>query len=171
MKLKYKVLLVHNPFNVADPITYLSAGIRFATNSHWNHIAIEVNLLGKDYVIEAVGAGVICTDANVWVERTKRQVLILEPTNGSTIDGHELLSYIGKKYGALDIIQIAKYLYVRKYIDKNYTWNGIDGTRLWKGVICSELAAILMKIPNPHLIMPCDFESMSNLKTVGSINT
>lgn len=171
MQLQYRVLLVHNPFDRRDALTYLSKGIRFATESHWNHTAIELTLGGTVWVVESVGKGVIATKKEKWLRKSNRHVLVLEPSDGSRMDSDELIGYMGQKYGVLDILQLAKYLAVRKYWDENYTWDGERGTRLWKGIFCSELAALLMHLPNPHLTMPCDFLKVPQLKVADLYST
>jgi hypothetical protein len=158
MKLKYKVLLIHNPLST-QPLTWLSALIRVATNSHWNHVAIEVDLVGEDYIFEANGKGVIRTKKEDWLTSHNRAVLELTPIKKSTIDFHELFDKIGAKYGFIDLLHIGKYLYKRRFKGENYNWDGsvIKG---YDGFFCSELFAVLVKIENPHLVLPCDIENL-----------
>jgi hypothetical protein len=167
MKLKYKVLLVHTPFELSEGVSYLSAGIRLATNSHWNHIAIEVRLYGKDWIIEAVGAGVIITKKEDWLVKSNRDVLIRVPKE-LTILSDDLLDVIGDKYGYLDLLQIAIFLFKRRVVDSNYEW---DGKSIWNGWFCSELLAWLEKREKPYLITPSDYEFMDGYETLGLLKT
>jgi hypothetical protein len=158
MKLKYKVLLVHNPLS-SQPLTWLSAGIRVATNSHWNHLAIEVDLFGEEYIFEANGKGVIRTKKQVWLTSHNREVLELTPKNNRRINFHELFDKLGSKYGFLDLLYLVKYLYKRRVEGSSYTWDG-KVPKKYEGYFCSELFAILAGIENPHLVLPCDVERL-----------
>jgi hypothetical protein len=164
MQIPFKILLIHNPLSSSRVVTWLSAIIRLATNSHWNHVAIELEVDNSFYILEAVGEGVIITEKDKWLTSYNREVLELSPIHEHTIDIKDILLVIGKSYGYLDLIQIGKYLYKRNVKGQDYIWDGYKGTALWKGWFCSELAAYLMKLEKYHLFMPCDFESLNLLQ-------
>ena len=157
MELNYNVYLVHNPFNPAIGLTYLSGAIRYGTNSQWNHIAIEVELEGIIYIVEAVAEGVIRTPKDEWLLNATRFVQVLEPIN-TTINFHELFMLIGEEYDYPAIAYIAWDLLLMKIGRKGSPYDGKVSKKLWDGIFCSELLAILEHRANPHQWYPCHFE-------------
>jgi hypothetical protein len=169
MSLQYKVLLVHNPLS-KQPLTWLSYAIRKATNSHWNHAAIEVNLEGRDYIIEAVARGIVVTLKEKWLDKSDRDVLELIPLKVKELDVDTLLLYMGSMYGYVDILYIAKHILLKKIKGTTTIWNG-KVPKGWEGIFCSELVAILAKIENPHSVVPGDLEHMSDFKVTNRYST
>lgn len=145
-----QILLVHNKFHWLDKLTYLSYLIRVGTCSKWNHVAIRID----DYVIEAVGKGVVKTPYRDWLVYSDRQVLPL------TVDGvfntDLVLSMEGTGYGFMDLWERLKEI-------KREKWDGkteyIERDR--KGVICSDLACIGLGIPKD--LVPADLVTLPYL--------
>jgi hypothetical protein len=147
-----KILLVHNKFRWLSPVSYLSLLIRIFTCSKWNHIAVEQGL-----VVESIGKGVTPKTKEDWLvysDRIVQEMLYDGPVK------IELLTLIGKPYGLFDLLRIAWYIMRVK-------WLGMDVAKVphnSRGYVCSELAAVLIGLENPHLITPSDFEHMGLLK-------
>lgn len=142
-----QILLIHNEFSWSEPITYLSYGIRVVTCSKWNHIAIRID----DRVIEAKGDGVTIVSYDEWKTRANRIVLPMIPKKHVELYLEEVLFTEGVDYGFLDLIQMLKRIKATK-------WNGKEDIELKdkKGLICSDLACILLGLPK--IYMPCNFE-------------
>jgi hypothetical protein len=148
-----KILLIHNRFRWSDPVTWLSKLIRIVTNSRWNHVAIEHN----GVVTEAIGAGVMSKSYSDWCNHSDRLVLPLEVEHDLEML-KRLLQCDGMGYGYMDLWQIFRYIQRTRWNGENYTWNG--STKIFKGYTCSELAAVVLGLEQPHLYMPCDFEHL-----------
>lgn len=146
-----QILLIHNKFNWRQPLTYLSYGIRVVTCSKWNHIAIRIN----DRVIEAKGDGVSISNYDDWFSRSNRIVLPKIPRKHVTLNLEEVLFTEGESYGFLDLIESLKRI-------KQERWDGntAQGIEDKKGLLCSDLACILLGLPK--IYSPADFEYKLN---------
>lgn len=145
-----QILLIHNRFHLLRPLTWLSYLIRMFTCSKWNHLAIRVG----DQVIEAIGQGVIVSDWDKWSYHADRIVLPLTPEK--TVDPREVVNLKGKRYGFLDLIQIARFLKATRW-DGKPEWQGKN----YSGYICSELGCILVGATG--FLSPGDFEYLPGL--------
>ncbi|MHC2992055.1 hypothetical protein OB13_10815 [Pontibacter sp. HJ8] len=148
----FKILLVHNRFRWAQPITYLSLFIRVFTCSKWNHIAIE-----QGDVIESIAKGVTPKTRKGWESVSDRIVLPLEVP--SELLKGDLSKALGKPYGVRDLLRVGWHIILSK-------WFGLEPKPMknGRGYICSELAAMLLGMEHPHLVTPADFEHMPFLK-------
>jgi hypothetical protein len=144
-----QILLIHNKFNWKEPITWLSYGIRVATCSKWNHIAIRID----DRVIEAKGDGVTISSYDDWFIHSNRIVKPMIPKEGIELNLLDVLTTEGINYGFLDLVQMLRRI-------KAIKWDGKDTINLVdkKGLICSDLASILLGLPKNYT--PSDFEYM-----------
>lgn len=157
-----KILQVHNPFQWNEPVTYLSFAIRVFTCSFINHSAI----LKDGIVYEMRGEGLVLTEYPEWLENANRTVWVFDSKVPVTVPFQTAYDIIGGthiKYGFLDILQIAWFLIRTRWLGHNYEWDGKKGTRLWKGVICSELVGIALGKPKPYLIIPDDINKFPEL--------
>lgn len=141
-----QILLIHNKFNWNQPLTYLSYGIRVVTCSKWNHIAIRID--GR--VIEAKGDGVTISNYDDWETRANRIVKPMIPKEGVTLYLEDVLFTEGEEYGFLDLVESFNRIRTEKWNGGNYI--GKDR----KGLICSDLACILLGLPK--IYNPADFE-------------
>lgn len=142
-----QILLIHNPFNPLDKLTYLSYGIRVVTCSKWNHVAIRID----DKVYEAIGTGVIVTNYDEWLVYKNRQVLPLTPKKRTKIDIEAVTNCIGIPYGFLDLVD-------RFNCIRQERWNGNTHVhKEFSGVICSDLGTKLLRIEED--LIPCDFDN------------
>lgn len=145
-----QILLVHNSLTKSS-ITWLSYIIRMFTCSKWNHIAIRID----DEVIESKGNGVTKMSYNTWLVYSDRQVLPLTPAKKVDLDIQGVTDTIGLTYGFLDLAERAKQI-------KKERWDGEEYIEKdHKGLICSDLACILLRIPKRY--MPSDFQDYPNL--------
>ena len=152
---KYRILLVNNHWKANEPLTYLSALIRFVTGEY-NHVAIHVE--DTDEVIEAVGQGVICRTFQEWYDGGNRTVLpMLPPVEMTEAQYYKLKGLIGKRYGYFDLIRVGwHFLVTRKLgLKRKQPFNG-------KGYICSELATLLLGVE--WFIVPNDLQYLKFLK-------
>ena len=157
-----KILQVHNPFQWREPVTYLSFIIRVFTCSFINHSAI----LKDNVVYEMRGEGLVLTEYHEWLNNANRTVWMFDskvPIEIPFQTAYDVISGKNVPYGFLDLLQIAKFLIKSRWLGKEYEWDGMRGTRLWKGVICSELVAIALGKPKPHLIIPDDINKFPEL--------
>jgi hypothetical protein len=143
-----KILLIHNKFRLLQPITWLSLFIRVFTCSKWNHIAVE-----QGDVVESIAKGVTPKPKEVWLKASDRIVQELLYDGPVQVD---LLTLHGKPYGAFDLLRIGAHIIRVK-------WLGRDMGKIphnSRGYVCSELAAVLIGLENPHLVTPADFEHL-----------
>jgi hypothetical protein len=170
MKLN-RILAVHNKLRFS-PVTWLSLAIRVFTCSWINHIAIDyTNNEGERKVLESLGEGVVEYSYEEWLKRSDRDVLeLFVDEDIINVDLEAALDLKGSKYGFLDLVQILIWIIRTKWFGIGNNWNGIDGTILWKGIICSELGGILIKHKTPYLLMPSDFPYIQGIR-VGEVFT
>ncbi|WP_187261304.1 hypothetical protein [Pontibacter beigongshangensis] len=140
-----RVLLVSNHLTW-NPITWLSFLIRVFTCSHVNHAAI----LHEGQVYEMVGKGLAVTPYEKWLTHTRREVVVMKPKVPVQ------LPVVACGYGFLDLVQILLHIIRKKWLLRGNSWNGVSGTRLWSGLICSEYVGLALGKEKPHLVMPCD---------------
>lgn len=147
-----KILLIHNRFRWLSPVSYLSLFIRIFTCSKWNHIAIE----REEGVVESIGKGVTPKLKEDWAVISDRIVQELLYDGPIALD---IALLYGKPYGLFDLLRVGWYIILTK-------WFGMDVEKVphnSRGYICSELAAVVLGLKNPHLITPADFEHMPHL--------
>ena len=157
-----KILQVHNPFQWSEPVTYLSFIIRVFTCSFINHSAI----LKDGIVYEMRGEGLVLTHYQEWLKNANRTVWVYDskvPINVPFQTAYDIISGVHVPYGFLDLIMIAIYLILSRWFGKKYEWDGVKGTRLWKGVICSELVALALGREKAHLVIPDDINFFPEL--------
>ena len=157
-----KILQVYNPFDAGDPITYLSLAIRVFTCSKWNHAAI----LKDNMVYEMVGSGLLQTPYDEWLTSKDRTVRVYNsnvPIEVPFQTAYDIIGGSHVRYGFLDILQIAKHLIRTKWFGKLDNWDGRKGTRLWTGIICSELVGLALRRKDAHLIIPSEIGYLPEL--------
>ena len=70
------IILFRTPFKVFNPISYLSASIRFFASIKYNHAGIIIKNWDVPFVNEAVGRGVISMP---YIDRKADKIKILRP--------------------------------------------------------------------------------------------
>jgi hypothetical protein len=158
----FRVLLVHNHVS-GHPVTWLSFLIRVVTCSKWNHVALEFTYQGQRQVVESIGKGVICTPWEEWFTHARR---IVKPMSraGLEVAADVLLGdLVGQPYGFLDLMQLFLHLVRTRWLGSSRSWNGRDGVFGRPGLFCSELVALLLGYPAPHLVTPGDLEHCRDL--------
>jgi hypothetical protein len=106
-------------------------------------------------VYEMVGSGLKITELDKWLTLTKRSIKVYKPLVPVTLPE-------ATKYGYLDLIQIGLHL-LRKKLGVGKSWNGVDGTRLWKGTICSEYCALAIGREDAHIQTPTSLQYIKEL--------
>ena len=105
--MKAYCLLINNPFNFKDPITWLSTLERNVTGSKYNHGAIlifdDVNFFGNGigwFIVEAIGKGVHIVDLKTYMSYSTDRItdIVDVESLGRTPDFEFLKNQIGKKY-------------------------------------------------------------------------
>jgi hypothetical protein len=171
-----RILLVFNPFSIKQPVTLLSFIIRVVTCSKWNHAAIlqggyvhEMTGTSFRWLIKKLlgmkvsyapneGSGYTVTKWDKWYSKTGRTVAQFKPKVPVKIP------YLQEGYGFLDLIQILLHLIRTRWQGKAESWDGVRGTRLWKGTFCSELAGIALGCKDAHLLTPADLAFLPELE-------
>jgi hypothetical protein len=155
-------ILIHNPFNWKDPVSYLYALIRLATRSKYNHIAfyLEIEILGKTkrLVFEANGRGFIFVDYYYWKNRSAREHVCLNMKENEHQDEiiDVIFSLLRYKYQYLRYITYWFENLIKLLEEK---WNfklfyNYKKTHLF----CFEVAGILYSFPEPEFLTGKDFE-------------
>jgi hypothetical protein len=122
-----------------------------------NHSAI----LKDNIVTEMQANGKIETPLDIWLNKTRRNVKVYKskvpiviptdlPNNGA--------------YGFLDLIHMGWYLLEQKLGIKSKVWNGVKGTKLWEGTVCSELCALAINRQDSHLQTPTSLQFVDELE-------
>lgn len=131
-------LLVHNPFDWRQPLTYLSWIIRVVCGVYYNHSGIFVLIGDKFYVVEATFPRVIITEYTEWLKKYKRviQIETIESNFTEAELQHRIISQVGKRYDWWSLVMILKYLLTGK-------WRGHRGEQAAKRLYCFELVALV----------------------------
>jgi len=156
MKVKIRPLLIHNPFQRKEKLTYFSKAIRIATGSRWNHIAIVIILPnGDEWVIESVGRGVIYTRYEEWRLKGPRTV---KPLNlpGREFDLATIEALIGLPYGRWDIARIAWHLLLTRGFKLDREWKPLKYKKY--GLVCTEVLSLILEDDPGLFKVPADFE-------------
>ncbi len=154
------IILVHNPFNWRDPMTYLGYIIRKISNTYWNHCAIVVDQNGIFYVVEATYPRIKITAYNVWVglyER-KTQLINIDHNLDEAILKARIVKHLGVKYDLLSLaVHLPLFLFTRK-------WWGSKSKRGIDKPYCFELVAWIYDLPNWFNIFPNEFVEITTQK-------
>lgn len=148
-----KILLVHNKFSWVKPLTWLSLIIRMVTCSKWNHVAILID----NKVLESKGNGVHISDYDDWFKHSNRVVLPMTPDKVDMNNYELMIKAEGLTYGFLDLFERFRRIVSTKWIGNNTFVNHNH-----KGLVCSDLACILLGIP--EIYMPSELEFYPGLK-------
>jgi uncharacterized protein YycO len=128
-----------------NPLSWISAAVRFFTGSRWNHAIAFIELPQGLFVIEAVETGVrMCSYYN-WKQKYGYDLLVIRYCNPE-FSKHEiekrLIFHLGKPYDFTALInhqvvfQVARWFGNRKWIGRTNK-SGAD-----EQIYCSELIAI-----------------------------
>jgi len=144
------IVLVHNPFNIKRPITWLAALIRKVTRRHYNHSAMLFDVEDRVYVIEAIYPRVIIREFNKWIKSDPQREYKLVPR---TIDDYpsfveKVLSQVGKEY---DIMSLVFYLPISIIFKR---WVGRKKQIASRKLYCYELVAYLLDEDNYYKVNP-----------------
>lgn len=103
-----KQLLVHNPFEWKDPMSYLAAAIRWRTGKFFNHTGLLVQINGKTYLIHAIFPVVQIIEFEKWKAKKSNRTIKIEDLEYNpeicTVD--TALEYVGKWYKVIGLIQV-----------------------------------------------------------------
>jgi len=122
-----KVILVHNPTRWYNPYTYLYSAIRKATDSYWNHAAIEVDGI----VYEANERGIIMTPWEDWLVRAERTYVTID----TYCNYDRVRECLGRPY---DFGSLLVFLPLKLAFKE---WLGRKKERALKSLFCSEFVA------------------------------
>ncbi len=135
----------------ADKHKLGSKGIAKVTNSHYSHTAVHTE---NNDVIEAEFPRVICTPYEQWKRNNEGREYYYSDWYDCHIDVKKL---VGKKYELGRFVNFVAWKIARwfgSYILASWVINR-DNT---KKVVCSELNGLCRGLPNPHKLIPKDFE-------------
>jgi hypothetical protein len=159
MTLPFKILLVHNYFRKEDAVTYVSLIIRKATKSEWNHVAVQVRFMGREYVVESIFSGVHIRSYDKWKTRSDRVVKEMVPSGELRLSAfNRLMDLVHEPYGYVDLFTIGWILLLGVV-----RLRPLSSPKNSQGLPCTEVAGRVLGVPDPHLLKPCDFESMEGL--------
>lgn len=129
------IVVSRTNFKWTNPLSYLSAAIRFFAKTKYNHAAIVVFNWNKPFTNEAIGTGVVAHPFGNRIKGKKIKVLrVYDPENESVI-AIKANSKIGTvKYDFIGLIYQAIYLTFGK-------WYGKKGVASEKRMYCFEYAA------------------------------
>jgi hypothetical protein len=159
------ILLTHNYFNILQPVTYLSYGIRKVTKSHWNHAECVIKLNGEWYIVGATFPRCRTIKLSEWYNEVERELKIIRKDD--TLSFTDYIKYRAVLMGAVGYnfdggrekkaryYDIASLFYQLKlYMGKRKKWIGRTGEVAAKSYYCSELAAHSHKRDNWFLYSP-----------------
>ena len=102
----------------------------------------------------------------VWLYDVKRPVDIPFQSAYDIMGG----SYV--RYGFLDLLQIAAHIIRTKWMGRRErAWDGVKGTRLWRGVVCSELVGLALGRGDAHILTPAELMYLKELTFEREIET
>jgi hypothetical protein len=128
----------------ADNSRLGSKGIATVTNSEYSHTAIHTE---NNEVIEAEFPRVIITDFEKWKKNNANREYYYSDWYDCKID---VKKFVGKKY------EVGRFV--------NYLLYKLTGSKWFinrdnsKKYVCSEINGLCRGLPNPHLLIPNDFE-------------
>jgi hypothetical protein len=138
-------VLFRNEFIWDEPMTYLSAAVRFFTKCFYNHCAIIIKDWDIPFINESNAKGVITRPMQEHIERTKTKIIILRPK--FAFDEKEFCiranSLLGTKYGFSDL------LFYQLLYRVTGIWKGrTEQAAINDGMVCSEYVAWCYNLPN-----------------------
>lgn len=153
------VILVHNPFQLFRPITWLAWLIRAVTKTYYNHCALVLVDNEEVYIVEALGKGVVKTPIKYWQTRAKREITILP----IMAQPDRITVHVGKRYDWPSLFYLGL---IRVPLKKcsTLTWLGLVPRNPEKKLYCYELAALVHQCPNWHSILPEEFIETARYK-------
>ena len=178
------IILVHTPFNLWQPLTWLSWLIRFFTKDYYNHAAI-VGYSNSPIVIpinpfypsmytdvQSVESGVISDPLSTQISgcdiKIRRYDKLMSPTNDQL---NQLVTRINSFRGIPYDIPGCLIFQLIKQLGNDV----FPGSDIWleqhqkdgaKRFYCSELVACCLKLPNWWELSPADLDVHINLSTI-----
>lgn len=137
------IILFRSNFTWSDPMTFLSAAIRFLTRSFFNHCAVVVQYAGFLQINEALADGVVSRPLEGHLDRADSEIMVLRPR--IAIDNAAFTKRATSKvgipydYSALILFQLL-YRLTGIWIGKKYK-------SAERCMVCSEYAAWCYDLP------------------------
>lgn len=146
-----QILLIHNPFELLKPKTWLALIIRFVTKSNWNHCAVMLMIDGEQWVSD-FQAHYKLRPYDEWLNEDKRRVfklVYIEPQLPFLRQKNEVIAGSGRYLG-YDWLKLVNHLTHRKF---GFTIFKENGNRF----VCSEWVWFLQTGEKVNWAVPNDF--------------
>jgi hypothetical protein len=142
------IILFRNNFIWHEPITYLSALVRFFTKCKYNHCGLVVHNWGTPFISEAVNDGVITRPAAEHILRSKTRIVVLRPKSIVHMPTFckRANSAVGKKY------DFKALLFFQLIFRTTGKWIGPTGAKAAEQMVCSEFVAWAHQLDNWWLL-------------------
>ncbi len=131
--------------------------IKEMQGSNWRWILKKLLGLPVSYAANE-GSGYTETPLDEWLLKRNRRVKVMIPV----VPVHEV--EITEGYGFLDLPQGLLHHARTKWFLCGNNWNGKSGTRIWKGMVCSEYLARKLGKKLAHLFFPSTLEHDPDLE-------
>ena len=149
-----KILLIHNPFKLSNPKTYLSWAIRKVTRSHWNHCAVELEIDNTIYISDFQSHYKFREKYLYWAtEATNREVKTIYVESELTDKRIQRACLNATKYKGYDFIKIVNHFTKIKFGFTIFTENP-------DRFVCSEWVEFLRTGKQVNWAVPEDFENI-----------
>lgn len=137
------IILYRNEFILKEPMTYVSAAVRYFTNSYYNHCAIVVETEQGLMINEAIAEGIVSRPLEEHLERTKSKICVLrskQPVYDRSLNDRAM-SKVGAEYDFMSLI-VYQVIYRTTGI-----WIGRKRQSAERVMVCSEYVAWVYSMP------------------------